>query len=131
MVSLYKTVVHFKAFMHESIILVLPPPTCIAHNSAILLHVYCAIYDLPQPPLAYAIHHTILAMQYRVKAKWVGALLISREDQTKNSNLPDGAALYIYIHTLTHTYIYICICIYIYAYIQIYIYIHIYIYIDT
>ena len=55
--------------MHESIFLVLPPPTCTAHNSAILLHLYCAIYNPPRPPLAYPIHHTILAMQYRVKAK--------------------------------------------------------------
>ena len=55
--------------MHESIFLVLPPPTCTAHSSAILLHASCAIYDPPRPPPAYAIHHTILAMQYRVKAK--------------------------------------------------------------
>jgi len=56
--------------MHESIILVLPPPTSIAHNSAIILHVCCAPYDPPRPPLlAYAIHYTILTMEYRVKAK--------------------------------------------------------------
>jgi len=58
--------------MHESIILVLPPLTGIAHNSAILLHVYCVTYDPPdppRPPLAYAIHSTILAMQYLAKAK--------------------------------------------------------------
>jgi len=26
---------------------------------AILLHVYCAIYEAPPPPLLYTIHHTI------------------------------------------------------------------------
>jgi len=49
-VGLYKIFVHFEAFLHESIILVLPPPTCIAHNSAIRLHVYCTLYDLSRTP---------------------------------------------------------------------------------
>jgi len=52
--------------MHESIIHVVPSPLVLPHNSAILLHDYCAVYDAPR---AYAIHHTILAIQYRVKAK--------------------------------------------------------------
>jgi len=68
--SLYKIFVHFEAFMHESIIRVLPSPTCIAHNSAILLHDHCAIYDPPRPPLAYAIHHTILAMAISCKRQF-------------------------------------------------------------
>jgi len=54
--------------MHELIIPVLPSPTGIAHYSAMLVHVYCATYDPPRPFLAYAVHYTILAMQYRVKA---------------------------------------------------------------
>jgi len=45
--GLYKRFVHFEAFMHESIIRVLPSPTGIAHNSATPLHVYCATYDPP------------------------------------------------------------------------------------
>jgi len=59
---LHKIVFHLEACMHKSIILVLPSPACIAHNSVLLLHDYCAVYDPPRPPPAYAIHHTILAM---------------------------------------------------------------------
>ena len=56
--------------MHESILLLLPPPACIARTIAVLLHVYCAIYDPPSTSLWYAIHHTKLVItisQYRVK----------------------------------------------------------------
>jgi len=35
--------------VHESTILLLPPPTCIACTIAILVHGYCAIYDAPPP----------------------------------------------------------------------------------
>jgi len=64
----------FEAFVYESIVHLLLPPTCIAHTIAIRLHVYCAIYDAPPPdppfvchtiyniPLLYAIHYTILIM---------------------------------------------------------------------
>jgi len=38
------------SFVHISSILSLPPPTCIARTIAILLHVYCAIYDAPPTP---------------------------------------------------------------------------------
>jgi len=55
--------------MHESIILVLPSPTGIAHNSAVILHVYGATYDPPRSPLAYAMHHTILAMAISCKGE--------------------------------------------------------------
>ena len=41
---------HFQAFMHKSIIHALPSPTCIAHNSAMMVHVCCAIHDPPRPP---------------------------------------------------------------------------------
>ena len=49
-VGLYKILFYFEAVVHESIILLLPPPTCIAHTIAILLHDYCAIYDPPSEP---------------------------------------------------------------------------------
>jgi len=35
-VGLYKRFVYFEAVVHESILLLLPPPTCIAHTIAIL-----------------------------------------------------------------------------------------------
>jgi len=34
----YKIFVYFEAIVHESTILSFPPPTCIAHPGAILLH---------------------------------------------------------------------------------------------
>jgi len=61
-VGLYKIFVHFKAFVHESVILLSPSPTCNAHTIAIRLRDYCAIYDPHPTPLVYAIHHTILAV---------------------------------------------------------------------
>jgi len=75
--SLYKKFFCFEAVIHESIIFVLPSPTCIAHNSVVLLHDYCAIYDPPRPPLAYTIHHTILAMTISCK----GQIAIPRDRQ--------------------------------------------------
>jgi len=67
--GLYKTFFYFKACVHESIILVLPPPTCNAHTIAILLHDHCAIkHPYPTRPL-YAIHHTILAMAILCKGQ--------------------------------------------------------------
>jgi len=53
--GLYEVLVHFEAYAHESTILLLPPPTCITRTIAILVHVYCAIYDAPSTPLLYAI----------------------------------------------------------------------------
>jgi len=53
--------------VHESMIIILPSPTCIARNIAILLYVYCALYDAPTTPLLYAIHHTILVMAISCK----------------------------------------------------------------
>ena len=60
--GLHKILFYFKAFVHESIILSLPPPTRIVRTIAILLHVDCAIYDAPTTPLLYGIHPTILVM---------------------------------------------------------------------
>jgi len=53
----------------QSSLFVLPPPTCIAHTIAILLHVYCAIYDAPPAPLVYATHHTILVIAISCKGQ--------------------------------------------------------------
>ena len=47
---LYKILFYFEAFVHESIILSLPTPTCTARTIAIRLHVDCAIYDVPPDP---------------------------------------------------------------------------------
>jgi len=55
--------------VHESVIHLLPPATCSARTIAILLHVYCAIYDAPLTPLLYAIHHTILAITISCKGQ--------------------------------------------------------------
>jgi len=40
----------FKATVQESIIHALPPPHCIAHIIAMLLHGHCAMYDPPPAP---------------------------------------------------------------------------------
>jgi len=68
-VGLCKILFYFKTFMHESIIRLLPPPTCTACTIAMLLYVYSAVYDAPPTPSLYTIHHTVLAMA------------ISRKDQ--------------------------------------------------
>jgi len=67
--GLYKILYYLEAFVHDSIILSLPPPTCIARTIAILLHVYCAIYDAPPTPLVYAMHHTILVIAILCKGQ--------------------------------------------------------------
>ena len=41
--GLYKIVIYFESFVHESIVLSFLEPTCIAHTVAILLHDYWAI----------------------------------------------------------------------------------------
>ena len=61
-IGLYKILFYVEAFVHESVLLLLPPLTCIARIIAILLHIYCAIYDAPLTPRLYAIHNTILVM---------------------------------------------------------------------
>jgi len=66
-VGLYKILFYCEAFVHKSIIRLLPPSTCIARTIAILLHVYSAVYDAPPTPLLYAIHHTVLAMAISCK----------------------------------------------------------------
>jgi len=68
-IGFYKIFVYFKAFVDERIIPFLPLPTCSPPTTAILLHVYCAIYDAPPTPLWYAIHHTILVMAISCKGQ--------------------------------------------------------------
>jgi len=65
--GLYKIVFHCKAFAHRSLIVLLPPPTCIAHAIAILLHGYCTIYDPPPTPFLFAVHHTLLLVSISCK----------------------------------------------------------------
>jgi len=67
--GLHKILFHFAAFMWDSILPSLPPPTCIARTIAILLHVYCARYDAPPTPPLYAIHYTILVMAISCKGQ--------------------------------------------------------------
>ena len=50
LVGLYKILFHFEACVNESIILLCPPPTCIARPGTILLHDYWAVYDSPSRP---------------------------------------------------------------------------------
>ena len=71
-VGLYKIFVHSKVFLHQSIVLLLPPPTCIARAIAIRLHIYCAIYEAPPTPLLCAIHHTIMEMARSCNGQAVG-----------------------------------------------------------
>jgi len=52
---LYKIVFNFKALLWESVILLLPPPTCKAYPIAMLLHDHCAIYA-PHRPLLFMPH---------------------------------------------------------------------------
>jgi len=68
-IGLYTILFYFKDFVHESIILLLPPPTCTARTIAILVHVYCAMYDAPPTPLWYAINPTILVMTISCKGQ--------------------------------------------------------------
>jgi len=48
--GLYEILFYFRALVHESIILFLPPPTCIAHTVAILLQYHCAIFEPSSDP---------------------------------------------------------------------------------
>ena len=61
-VSLHKILFHFRALLWESIILLLPPPTCKAYPIAILLHGHCAIYAHPPTSPLNTILHTIWGM---------------------------------------------------------------------
>ena len=62
--GLYKILVYFEAVVHESTILSFPPPTCIAHPGAMLLHNHWTVYDPPSdlPFVCCAIHHNILVI---------------------------------------------------------------------
>jgi len=71
-VSLYKILFHFKALLWESIILLMPPPTCKTYLIAILLQDHCAIYAPPPTLPFYAMHHTILVMAISCKGQEPG-----------------------------------------------------------
>ena len=57
--ALYQILFYFETFVLESIIRLLPPPTCVVRIIAIALHVYCAAYSPPPTPLLVGIHLTI------------------------------------------------------------------------
>ena len=67
LVGLHKIFVYVESFMHESVVLSPPPPTCISHTVAILLHDYWALYRTSSNPLLYAIHHTRLVITISCK----------------------------------------------------------------
>jgi len=67
--GLYKIFVHFEAIVHQSTILSFPPPTCIAHPGAILLHDYWTVQDSLPTSRLYAIHHTILVIPISCKGQ--------------------------------------------------------------
>jgi len=69
LLDLYKILFYFEAFVHKSIILLLPTATCIARTIAMPLHVYCAIYEAPPTPHLYAMHNTILVMAILCKGQ--------------------------------------------------------------
>jgi len=55
--------------MHELIILILLPPTCITYTIAILLHDCWAMYDPPSTSLVYTTHHIILVITISCKGQ--------------------------------------------------------------
>ena len=57
---------HFKALLWESIILLLPHPSCKAYPIAILLHDHCGIYAPPPTPHT----HSILVMAIGLTASF-------------------------------------------------------------
>ena len=69
--GLCKIFVCFKAFVHESIVRIVPPSTVlrIAHAIAVLLHDRCAMQDPPPTPLVYAIYHTKLGLAISCKGQ--------------------------------------------------------------
>jgi len=76
--GLYTILFYFEAFVHESIILSLPPATCIARTIVMLVHVYRAIYDASPTPHLYTMHNTILAMAISCKGQTCARIHIRR-----------------------------------------------------
>jgi len=108
--GLYKILfVYFETIVHESNILLSPPPTCISHAVAIRLHDYWAVYDNSSTPLLYAIHHTRLVItiscngQWSVRGRvsrlglrlweWVGQFVTRRQHSTQQNWLSQQALL--------------------------------------
>jgi len=48
--GLYEILFYLEAFVHDSIIRLLPPSTCIARTIGVLLQDHCAIYAPPTAP---------------------------------------------------------------------------------
>ena len=76
----------------RSNVLSLPPPTCIAHNVAIRLHDYWAIYDLPSTSPLYAIHHKILLITISCEGQGV-VRLVEEVDMPLIEPHGNGAAI--------------------------------------
>jgi len=64
-----KIMFHFKALLWESIIVLLPPPTCKAYPPCNAIASPFRNIRPPTDPLLYAIHHTILAMTILCKGQ--------------------------------------------------------------
>ena len=73
---LYKILFCFKALLCESIILLLPPPSCTTYTIVILFHAHCVIYAPPPTLPFYAIHHTILVMAILCKCQNVATTFL-------------------------------------------------------
>ena len=71
-VGLYNKLFYFQSCVHESIVVSVFRPACIAHTVAILFHGDWAIYDPHPTPLVYAIHNTILAIPISCKGQFDG-----------------------------------------------------------
>ena len=129
--GLYKIFVYFEAVVHESTIRSPPPPTCIAHPSAISLHDHWTVYDsISQLAFVYYTPYhigdnNIVSRPNTNPPNTHPCLQPSRvEPNSTRYRSLSLSLLCIYM------YIYICICIiYIYIYIYIYVYIYIYTYV--
>ena len=123
--GLYKMFVHFKAFVHGSVILVLTPPPAMStllHN----YHTTSAVYDPLPTPLSYATHQTILVMAISCKGQ-VAILFSAPTALSKPPNVGMGERNSICCHIQViyvsikmsillslslYIYIYVCVCIY-------------------
>ena len=81
--------------MHESITIIFPPPTCIAHTIAILLHDLRNIRPPTRPdPLLYATHHTILVIAISCKGETLRRLVLTRYIFTARLLCTNQSSLY-------------------------------------
>jgi len=143
---------YFEASVHESNIVMFPPPTCIGQTVALLLHDYWAVYEPPPTSLLYALHHIILVITISCKGQtfppWWNIYHERSERWVARTSL--YVYIYAYICLFIYLYLYVCmyvypldeggrpgpwslrdirICIYVYMYVYIYIYVNVCIYI--